>query len=69
MAIQAEALELGLLRRRVPIRPLHTDQYPTAAQRPPYSVLDATMTEAALRLSRRSWRVSLQLMLQDLARA
>jgi len=69
MAIQAEALELGLLRRRAAIRPLHTDQYPTAAPRPPYSVLDATTTEAALRLPRRPWRVSLQHMLQDLARA
>jgi dTDP-4-dehydrorhamnose reductase len=68
VAIQAEALELGLLRRRVAIRPLHADQYPTAAKRPPYSVLDATMTEAALRLPRRPWRVSLQHMLQDLAR-
>jgi len=69
MAIQAEALELGLLRRRAAIRPLHTDQYPTAAPRPPYSVLDVTTTEAALRLPRRPWRVSLQHMLQDLARA
>lgn len=69
MAIQAEAVELGLLRRRVPIRPLDTEQYPTAAQRPPYSVLDTTSAEAALRLPRRPWRVSLQHMLQDLARA
>ena len=44
VAIQEEALALGLLRRHVPIRPLRTDEYPTAAQRPPYSVLDATMT-------------------------
>lgn len=69
VAIQREALELGLLRRRVPIRPLHTGQYPTAARRPAYSVLDASRTEAALRLSRRPWGVSLHLMLQDLARA
>jgi dTDP-4-dehydrorhamnose reductase len=58
-----------LVRRRVPIRPLRTDQYPTAARRPPYSVLDTTATEAALRLPRRPWRVTLNLMLQDLARA
>jgi dTDP-4-dehydrorhamnose reductase len=66
-AIQEDALDLGLTRRRVLIRPLRSDQYPTAARRPAYSVLDATSTEAALRLSRRPWRVSLQLMLQDLA--
>jgi dTDP-4-dehydrorhamnose reductase len=69
VAIQRDALELGLVRRRVPIRPLRTDQYPTAARRPPYSVLDATRTETALRLSRRPWGVSLHLMLQDLAGA
>jgi dTDP-4-dehydrorhamnose reductase len=69
VAIQRDALELGLLRRRVPIRPLRTDQYPTGARRPPYSVLDATSTETALRLSRRPWGVSLHFMLQDLARA
>jgi dTDP-4-dehydrorhamnose reductase len=69
LAIQAEALKLGLVRRRLPIRPLRTDQYQTAARRPSYSVLDATATEAALRLPRRPWRVTLHLMLQDLARA
>ena len=66
-AVQADALDLGLTRRRVPILPLRSDQYPTAARRPAYSVLDTTSTEAALRLSRPPWRVSLQLMLRDLA--
>lgn len=67
--IQSDALELGLLRRRVPIRPIRTDQHPTAARRPLYSVLDATATETALRLPRRPWRVTLRHMLQDLASA
>ncbi len=69
LAVQEEALTLGLLQRRVPIRPLSTEQYPTSARRPPYSVLDTTATAAALQLSRRPWRVTLHLMLQGLARA
>ncbi|HEX2218062.1 MAG TPA: dTDP-4-dehydrorhamnose reductase [Gemmatimonadales bacterium] len=69
LAVQEEALALGLLQRPVPIRPLRSDQYPTPARRPSYSVLDASATEAALGLRRRPWRVTLHLMLQELVRA
>jgi dTDP-4-dehydrorhamnose reductase len=69
VAIQEEALALGLLQREVPIRPLRSDEYPSAARRPAYSVLDATATAAALQLGRRHWRVNLQQMLQGLVRA
>jgi dTDP-4-dehydrorhamnose reductase len=69
LAIQEEALALGLLPRRVSVRPLRTDQYPTPARRPSYSVLDATGTAEALGLPRRPWRDSLHLMLQGLVRA
>jgi dTDP-4-dehydrorhamnose reductase len=69
LAIQEEALALGLLPRPVSVRPLRTDQYPTPARRPAYSVLDATATAETLRLPRRPWRVNLRLMLRGLARA
>ncbi len=69
LAIQEEALALGLLQRQVPIRPLRSDQYPTPARRPAYSVLDASATEVALGLRRRPWRIALHLMLEGLVRA
>ncbi len=69
VAIQEEALGLGLLQRPVPIRPLRTEEYPTAARRPCFSVLDKTATWAALGGPARHWRTNLRLMLQGLARA
>lgn len=69
VAIQEEALALGLLRRAVPVRPVRTDEYPTVARRPPYSVLDVSGTAAALGLAREHWRANLRRMLGGLAGA
>lgn len=66
VAIQEEARALGYLPRAVPIRRLLTSDYPTAAPRPAYSVLDASATSAALELPRRPWRLNLHLMMQGL---
>jgi dTDP-4-dehydrorhamnose reductase len=66
VAIQEEALTLGLLTRSVPVRPLHTGEYPTAARRPCYSVLDTRNTQQALELPARHWRANLRQMLQGL---
>jgi dTDP-4-dehydrorhamnose reductase len=68
MAIQEEALALGLLTRPVPVRPIRTADYPTAAARPAYSVLDKTSTWAALGRTASHWRVSLRGMLRELPR-
>ena len=40
VAIQEEALARGLLERAVPVEPIRTEDYPTPARRPAYSVLD-----------------------------
>jgi dTDP-4-dehydrorhamnose reductase len=69
MAIQEEALAIGILDRAVPMRPLKSEEYPTLARRPAYSVLDATATAAALGLERRHWRTNLRAMMQGLGRA
>jgi len=68
VAIQEEAMAVGLLDRAVPIRPISTAEYPTRATRPTYSVLDKGTTWAALGQSPPHWRAHLRLMLQGLPR-
>ncbi|MBA3317986.1 MAG: dTDP-4-dehydrorhamnose reductase [Gemmatimonadales bacterium] len=68
VAIQEEAVALGLLDRTVPVRPIRTVDYTTPATRPPYSVLDKTSTWTALGRTPPHWRVNLRLMLQRLPR-
>jgi dTDP-4-dehydrorhamnose reductase len=68
VAIQEEALRLGLLDGATPVRPLRTGEFPAAAPRPPFSVLDKTTTWAALGGPAAHWRVNLRRMLEELAR-
>ncbi len=42
------------------VRPLHTSEYPTAAQRPPYSVLDKTKIKQAYGIEIPYWEESLK---------
>jgi dTDP-4-dehydrorhamnose reductase len=67
VAVQEEALGLGLLDRAVPVVPIATGQYPAAARRPPYSVLDKAATWEALGGPARHWRAELRDMLAALA--
>ena len=48
VAIQDIALELGLLDKKITIKPITTAQYPTPAKRPHFSVLDKTSLVNAL---------------------
>lgn len=66
VAIQEEALTLGILDKQIPIHPIATDEYPTAATRPRYSVLDNSSTVAALGLHPANWRANLRTMLKEL---
>ncbi|MCW2387058.1 dTDP-4-dehydrorhamnose reductase [Sphingobium sp. B11D3B] len=63
VAIQEEAVVLGLLNRAVPIVPISTRDYPTPAQRPSYSVLDKSSTVAHIGAPAPHWRVHLRDML------
>ncbi|MEZ5447995.1 MAG: sugar nucleotide-binding protein [Thiolinea sp.] len=65
-AIQALALELGLLDKVIPLRPIRSHEYPTPAQRPSYSVMDKSATEALLGRTLPYWRDSLRAMLEEL---
>jgi dTDP-4-dehydrorhamnose reductase len=66
VAIQEEALALGLLDKEIPIRAIGSDEYPTPAHRPGYSVLDCSSTQAALKVQAAPWRDNLRKMLADL---
>jgi dTDP-4-dehydrorhamnose reductase len=66
VAIQEEALALGLLEDQVPIHPITTEDYPSVAKRPRYSVLDCSTTQAALNLKPEQWRSNLQKMLKGM---
>ena len=68
VAIQEEALALGLLDRQAPIRPLASADYPTPARRPSFSVLAKGDSWAALGMTPPHWRVHLRVMLEELAR-
>ncbi|KEI70763.1 dTDP-4-dehydrorhamnose reductase [Endozoicomonas elysicola] len=66
VAIQEEALQLGLLDKAIQITPIQTLDYPTPATRPAYSVLDKTSTWAELEAPQVHWRVALRQMLAEL---
>ena len=67
VAIQDEALERKLLVRPSVLRPIRTDEYPTAARRPAYSVLDSRSAADCVGTSPRHWRHNLGQMLDRLA--
>lgn len=64
--IQARALGLGLLDRRIEIDAIPTSEYPTPARRPAFSVLDTSTSQQLLGLRAQPWQDQLQLMLEEL---
>jgi dTDP-4-dehydrorhamnose reductase len=66
VAIQEEAHQLGILQSFIPIIPIRTEDYPTPAKRPAYSVLDKTATWQTLGYYALHWRKALRLMLEEL---
>jgi dTDP-4-dehydrorhamnose reductase len=67
VAIQEEALELKLLDKEIPIEPISTEEYPTPAKRPAYSVLDPSLAEADFMFPHQDWRANLRGILGHLA--
>jgi dTDP-4-dehydrorhamnose reductase len=66
VAIAEEGRQLGLLNKDVIINPLTTEQYPTPAARPHYSVLELTRTWDQLGIKAAHWREDLRTMLKEL---
>jgi dTDP-4-dehydrorhamnose reductase len=66
-AIEEEARTRGLLGAPVPIRPITSAEFPSAAVRPAMSVLDGSATAAAVAVDRVPWRLALARMLDEMA--
>jgi len=67
VATAEEALRLGVLPRAPAITPIGSADYPTAAERPAYSVLDKRATERLLGITAPHWRTALRATLAALA--
>lgn len=65
VAIQEEALAIGLLQDAIPITPIPTAAYPTPAGRPAFSLLDCSGTRALLQDGYTHWRINLRKMLKE----
>lgn len=65
MAIQEIALEFGLLSNAIPIHSIKSEDYPTAAARPVYSVLDCSGSRSAIGLRPDHWSANLRRMLEE----
>lgn len=66
VAIQEEALAIGLLDRTIPVIPVPASMFPTAAERPRFSVLDKEATWALLARRAAHWREGLRATLREL---
>ena len=67
VAIQRIGLELGLLDNTIPVKPITTEQYPTPAKRPHYSVLDkSSLANALPELTFCHWQTQLYMMMTAL---
>jgi len=69
VAIAETAVDLKLLPAAPAITPIASADYPTAAARPPYSVLDKRATEKLLGITAPHWRSALRTTLGELAHA
>lgn len=66
VAIQEDAVALGLLEAPATVRPITTAEYPTPAQRPAYSVLEKSDTWRDFQHEGVDWRDQLRAMLAQL---
>ena len=63
VAVGELAAELGLIEAPANVKPIRTEDYPTPAQRPAYSLLDCSSTREQLELDGEHWRQALRAVL------
>lgn len=66
VAIAEYGHDLRLLPASVEVRPIATEEYPTPARRPPFSVLDKRQTVQALEMTPPHWREALRHVMKEL---
>ena len=66
VAINEDACAIGLLPQLIRISPIPSTAYPTAAERPSYSVLDTSATWQILGAHAPHWRVALRKILSEI---
>ena len=66
-AIQQQGLQQGLLKTEIPLRPIASSDYPTAARRPAYSVLDRSKTLAEFDCPSLNWQQQLAVVIKAIA--
>jgi len=69
VAIAEEAVEAGMLPGNPTVVPISTDEYPTRARRPQYSVLDKRSLARALGITPVHWRQRLREVIGEMKRA
>jgi dTDP-4-dehydrorhamnose reductase len=69
VAIGEEARSLGMLKTDPSVSPIGTAEYPTAARRPAFSVLNKQATIDALKLVPVHWRHNLRQVIREIAGA
>jgi len=65
--IQKQALTIGLLKKKIPLKPIKTEEYATSAVRPKYSVLDRTYSLEQLNVEITDWKDELKVVLSRLS--
>jgi dTDP-4-dehydrorhamnose reductase len=66
-AIYEQGRRRGLIETEVAIEAISTEEYPTAAQRPAYSVLDCQRSHALLGVTGEPWRFQLEKMMKEMS--